>query len=159
MKNKAMEFREEYLKVGDGKVHGSGGFHHYGKFADWLKSVNGPEALLAGGRLPSTTFFAVRVADGRIVGVTNIRHFLIEQYRYNGHIGYSVRPSERRKGYGTELLRLALIKAEQIGIIETIVSCNKSNTASKRVIEKNGLALEQEFAEDDGNLILVYKTI
>ena len=54
------------------------------------------------------------------------------------HIGYAVKPSERKKGYGTEMLRLGLLKAKKIGIKKVIMNCNIDNLPSKKIIEKNG---------------------
>ena len=157
MKNRAMDFRSEFIERGE-KIHGSCGMHHYGDFTQWLNivrqtAVNPPE-----GHPHSTTYFGIRVTDNSIVGVINIRHYLREEWYHNGHIGYSVRPSERNRGYASEMLRQALIKAEQAGIMETVVTCNRDNRASRKVIENNGLSFEREFLEDNGNTVLIYHT-
>ena len=55
-----------------------------------------------------------------------------------GHIGYDIRPSERRKGYGTVLLALTLKKAQELGLHEVLVTCDSDNVDSVRIIEKNG---------------------
>jgi predicted acetyltransferase len=55
-----------------------------------------------------------------------------------GHIGYSVRPSERQKGYATKMLSLVLKKAQALGITHILITCSDDNIASARVIEKNG---------------------
>jgi predicted acetyltransferase len=101
---------------------------------------------------------AVRLADNAIVGIVNIRHYLTDAIYHNGHIGYSVHPLERNKGYGSEILRLALIKAEQLGILETVVTCNSDNRVSKHLIEKHGLSFQKQFTEDNGNIVLIYTT-
>lgn len=169
MKHRVAAFRKEFFDHGEQKIYGSCGLHHYERVEDWLGSLS-PDPpqhpdrellAIATGRpehlFPASTFFAIRTRDDVIVGVTNIRHYIDEAHYHNGHIGYSVRPSERRKGYGTELLRLALIKAEQLGVIEPVVTCNKGNIGSKRVIERNKLAFEQEFLESNGNRVLIYR--
>lgn len=154
MVNRAMEFRAEYLKAGEIKINGSRALHDFGNFREWLKAVKNTEAT---DEIPSSTFFLVRVSDGFIIGICNIRHQTDERQIPEGHVGYSVRPTMRKKGYGTELLRLALIKAESLGVIEAVVSCKKTNAASKRVIEKNGLRFEREFVYEDGETVLMYK--
>jgi predicted acetyltransferase len=59
-----------------------------------------------------------------------------------GHIGYSVRPSERKKGYGKEILFLALQKCKKLGIAKILVTCDSKNIASEKVILANGGKLE-----------------
>ena len=93
--------------------------------------------------VPCNVYWLVR--GNRVLGNCSLRHRLTERLRdYGGHIGYSVRPSERRKGYGTLMLRLALAKARQRGIARVLVTCDKDNIASARVIQANGGVLDSE---------------
>jgi len=88
-------------------------------------------------RVPSTLYWAI--VGKKIVGRVSLRHRLNKNLKIvGGHIGYAVVPSERRKGYATEMLRLALKKARALGIKKVLVTCDQTNLASKRVIEKNG---------------------
>jgi predicted acetyltransferase len=89
------------------------------------------------------------------MGIIDIRHSLSEKYYYSGHIGYSIRPSLRGKGYGTEMLRLGLEKAKELKIKKVLLTCKKSNIASQKVIERNKGVLEKEIFED-GEAYLVY---
>lgn len=99
---------------------------------------------LQAGRVSTTTFWLVR-EDGRVLGESRLRHQLTPFLRHEGgHIGYSIRISERRKGYGTRLLGLVLEKARQIGLRRVLVTCDTENTASARVIQKNGGRIEDE---------------
>jgi predicted acetyltransferase len=154
MRNRVMDFRTAFLQRGE-KIHGGWSLEHQVEsFDEWLAGLRDtPE-----GFVPSTTYMAVRLSDNAVVGIVNIRHYLTDAIYHNGHIGYSVHPAERRKGYGSEILRLALIKAEQLGIMETVVTCNYDNRISKRVIEKNGLSFQKQFIEDNGNTVLIYTT-
>ena len=89
------------------------------------------------GWVPGTTRFLTH--DGRILGVFNLRHRLTEGLRqFGGHVGYSVRPSERRRGYGTRLLHAAMALAEDLGIEQLLVTCDRGNVASAGVIVKCG---------------------
>jgi predicted acetyltransferase len=90
------------------------------------------------GWVPCTTFWLVR--DGTVVlGSSSLRHELNADLEYEGgHIGYAVRPSERRKGYGTRLLALTLGEARRLGLARVLVTCDRENVASARVIERNG---------------------
>ncbi len=161
MRNRIMEYRAVFIENGESHIHGSAGLHRYEVFGEWLKSLR-PDASVAADATPdwppTTVFIAVRLPDNAVVGIVNIRHYLTEAIYHNGHIGYSVHPRERGKGYGTEILRKALIKAEQLGIIETVVTCNENNIPSKRVIQKNGLKFQKKFTEDSGNIVLIYTT-
>lgn len=80
------------------------------------------------------------VLSGRFLGSISIRHTLTPQLeQFAGHIGYSIRPSEQGKGYGTRLLKLGKeFSSTNLGIIKLLVTCDSENEASIRVIEKNG---------------------
>ena len=96
------------------------------------------------GYTPGSTFWLVE-NDRRILGATNIRHYLNDGLRrIGGHIGYGIRPSERQKGYATLMLRLALEKARKLGIPKVLLTCDKSNIASAKVMLNNGAMLESE---------------
>lgn len=90
----------------------------------------------------------------RIVGVANLRHELTETLlNSGGHIGYGIRPSERRKGYATKLLSLALKKTKELGINKVLVVCDADNIASKKTILTNGGIPDKDFIEEDGSII------
>jgi predicted acetyltransferase len=101
---------------------------------------------LADGWVPAHTFWLVR-NERTIIGVLQIRHSLTPFLeREGGHIGYSVRPSERGKGYATRMLGMALEEARRLGLKRVLITCDKRNVASARVIQKNGGRLENEIA-------------
>lgn len=94
------------------------------------------------------------VDEARIVGCSRLRHRLTPALqREGGHIGYDVRPSERRKGYGTLLLRLTLERASALGITRVRVTCDADNAPSVRVIEKNGGVLDEAVSARSGKVI------
>ncbi|WJH37217.1 GNAT family N-acetyltransferase [Paenibacillus sp. CC-CFT747] len=100
------------------------------------------------GFVEHSTYWLVR--GSRIVGVVNLRHRLNEKLlRIGGHIGYGIRPGERRKGYATAILAMALQKAGERGIQRVLVTCDKDNTGSARTIQKNGGVLESEAWEGE----------
>ncbi|HEX8476579.1 MAG TPA: GNAT family N-acetyltransferase [Pyrinomonadaceae bacterium] len=89
------------------------------------------------GRVPAETFCLAR--DRRILGRSSLRHYLTPDLEHEGgHIGYSIRPSERRKGYGTLILTLTLEKARERGLKRVLLTCDTDNVGSARIIEKNG---------------------
>lgn len=90
----------------------------------------------------------------RVLGAVNIRHALTERlFNCGGHIGYGVRPSERRKGYATKILAMSLEKTRELGIEKVLVVCDAVNTASERTIHKNGGKEDASFTEENGNVV------
>lgn len=89
------------------------------------------------GYVPQTTYWLV---DGdEFIGRVSIRHSLTEQFlREGGHIGYDIRPSKRKLGYGKKILEFALPKAKALGIKKVLVTCDETNIGSKKIIEANG---------------------
>jgi predicted acetyltransferase len=99
---------------------------------------------LAPDRVPQSTFWLVE-DDQRILGCSRLRHRLnafLEDF--GGHIGYEIRPSVRRQGYGTHIFRLTLDKARDLGLRQVLVTADSSNIGSWRIIEKNGGVLDSE---------------
>jgi len=104
---------------------------------------------LPDGYVPASVYW---LAEGnKFIGKVSIRHKLIEPLRkWGGHIGYVIRPSERKKGYGTKILSLALKKAKHLGFKKVLITCNEDNIGSKRIIEKNDGIFESKIKVDSG---------
>lgn len=101
------------------------------------------------GLVPDSTFFCLDEERNIIVGAVNIRHCLNEHLlAHGGHIGDGIRPSERRKGYATQMVRLALEECKKNGIKKVLMVCDKDNTGSVKSIKKNGGILENENIEN-----------
>lgn len=102
-----------------------------------------------------TTFWLLENNE-KIVGAVNIRHRLNKYLmEVGGHIGYGIRPTARRKGYATELLKQALNHAKTLGISRALVTCDKNNAGSAKTIIKNNGVLDSE-AVVDGAVIQRY---
>ena len=97
------------------------------------------------------------VLDNKYVGGISIRHKLNEDLQtMGGHIGYDTRPSYRKRGIASEMLKLALPIAKQLGIDNALITCNDSNTASIKVIEKNGGILKETKPQYEGGPLKRY---
>ena len=105
------------------------------------------------GKVPDSVFFLLDTERDRLLGAVNIRHYLNDALlKEGGHIGDGIRPSERRKGYATELVRLALQECRKLGIHRVLMTCDKDNIGSARSIIKNGGVLENEFINAGGQV-------
>jgi predicted acetyltransferase len=108
--------------------------------------INLPE-----GHVPASSFWLVESCK-TLVGVAHLRHRLTPLLAHEGgHIGYSVRPSRRNQGLATVLLSMTLQRAKAMGLNEILVTCDKLNVASARVILKNGGRLDSEVQRRDGS--------
>ena len=149
-KNQAEEFIRECYEY-ESDIHGVGSLDTYLResyYESWLDKIHSDVdiANIKDGKVPSLTYFYVRESDNRIVGMVNIRLALNEFLSTEGgHIGYSIRPSERRKGYAVSMLSKALKVLKVIGVKDAIVTCGKDNKASAKTIQKCGGQLDSEF--------------
>lgn len=114
-------------------------------FADWVERqisfANTPDDELPSGRVRASTLWWVE--DGELLGKLSIRHELNDAlFERGGHIGYIVRPSARRQGHATALLRAALPVAAELGVVSALVTVDDTNVASIKVIEYSGGILD-----------------
>lgn len=100
--------------------------------------------------VPSTTYFAIRKSDDRLVGIIDLRHHINHPIlgTWGGHCGYTVRPSERGHGYAKEMLRLNLNNAKELGIERLLITCHSDNAASEKTIIANGGIYEKMIVVD-----------
>lgn len=121
-----------------GRWSDAGVFEHYVR---WLRAQAAQATPRPAGHVPSTTLWWV---DGTsYLGRIAIRHRLTERLRTSGgHIGYDVRPTARRRGHATAMLRAALPVANRLGIDPALLTCDVDNAASRLVIERNGGVLD-----------------
>lgn len=108
------------------------------------------------GFVPFTCLWLV-TEQGRILGFIEIRHFLSERLAYRGgHIGYGIRHSERKKGYARRMLRMALSYCRDIGLMDVMITCAKTNLASARTIRSSGGTLDSEDTDVNGETFQRY---
>ncbi|NLY75725.1 MAG: GNAT family N-acetyltransferase [Firmicutes bacterium] len=161
MRHEAManQFKNEFIENNEPIINGSALFDQM-DYKEWLDNTeknHNPETVGSDWVL-ATTFFAVRKSDNKIIGMIDIRHSLANKFlkEYGGHIGYSVRPSERKKGYATEMLKMGLEYAKSIGLKRVMLSCFTSNTASIKTIIKCGGVLTESKSYVDGRPMYVF---
>ena len=144
MRDDFIAYAEEFRAAREPFVHaelGRARSDFAGLIRSWRDEAAGRN--LPDGYVPSTRYWLVR--GGRILGTARLRHHLVPALEdFGGHIGYEVRPSERRCGYATHFLGEMLAKARQLGLRRVLVTCNNDNVASARVIQKNGGVLDSE---------------
>jgi predicted acetyltransferase len=116
-KKRVLDFKRECLESGENEIHGDGGLDEIDDYKEWFKKITLDSDLKNCEKtwVPATVYLAIRHEDNNIVGIVQIRHRLNESLlNYGGNIGFEVRPSERNKGYATEILRLALEKCREM---------------------------------------------
>ncbi len=103
-----------------------------------------------------SVYFLFNITTNKMIGAVNIRHELNDfLLQYGGHIGDGIRPSERGKGYGNQIVALALNECKKLGLKKVLMTCDKDNIPSKKCIIKNGGILENEVSKD-GEIIERY---
>ncbi len=144
--SKAAAFKQEFIDNKETTINGSELFDQMDSYDEWLKSVtdNTSTDTVNPSWVVTDTYFAFD-EDDIIVGIIDFRHELNDFLKDFGNCGYSVRPSERRKGYATEMLKLILERAYQVGMDKLQLSVERSNEASVKTITKNGGKYERSF--------------
>ncbi|MBQ4043470.1 MAG: GNAT family N-acetyltransferase [Clostridia bacterium] len=148
-----LAFRREMLAAQDEDgFAGCSRLEKYEAVEDWLDHLAkyASAASCPNGKVPSDTYLAVRVADDRVVGIIDLRHHIDHPILslWGGHIGYSVRPSERGHGYAAEMLRLNLEICRGRGMKKILITCSPDNPASEKTIRKNGGVWEKDIVVD-----------
>ena len=137
-------YRREFLDSGD-SMDGGGSLRKFERTQDWLDRIEA-------NKQSQTQYIYIREEDNKMVGIIQIRHRFNEYLeKYGGHIGYSVAPSERRKGYATQMLKLVLPECAKLGIDRVLITCLQGNEGSRRTILNNGGVYESTVfdPEDD----------
>lgn len=142
----------EHIRYGENTLHGDSGLDSADNYDKWLEKIN--HALTH--EIYSIIFFAIRKTDKKMIGTINIRYPYMGYVKIHGHIGYGVRPSERRKGYATIMLKLALAHCKKIGLDRVLLTCDKSNIASAKTIMRCSGVLEREEMQQDGEILQRY---
>lgn len=145
-----MLYKEEMSQNGD-SFDGCAGLEDVRSFDEWIDFERRLKAKYQESYVPSEVFLAIRKKDNFLVGIIDFRHPLSDfLLHFGGNIGYSVRPSERQKGYASEMLKLILPICRVLGESRLLLTCDKENEASRKTILKNGGVLENEVIDTAG---------
>lgn len=158
MKTQAIEFINEFHKY-DSAINGTGGLD-IDDYEAWLKrTIDAHSGVnIRKNRVPASTYFVFN-QENVLVGMVNIRHELSEYLiaSGSGHIGYSIRPTHRRVGYATELLRKALeILRKDFKVTEALLGCYKDNIGSMKTILNNGGVFDREIVDEENKTTYAY---
>ena len=149
-------YRKEFLDCGD-SMDGTDGLRRIEDPEEWIERsilFKDPE-YVPEGLVPATQYICVREEDNKIVGMLQIRHYFNAYLeKFGGHIGYSVAPSERRKGYASQMLKTALHKCKELGIDKVLITCIDNNEGSRKTILANGGVYESTVYEPDEKINL-----
>ena len=156
-KEAALQYRQEHFDNDETIINGSELLDKTESYEAWLQSVtdNTSPDTVNPNWVVTDTFLAVD-ERGKIVGIIALRHTLNDFLKNFGNCGYSVRPSRRRQGYATEMLRQVLEVAKRAGLKEVHISAERNNVASVRTIAKNGGVYERSF-EFEGEEADIYR--
>mgnify|MGYP004531149769 FL=1 len=155
----AIEYINEFYKY-NSKINGVGGLDNYlDNYSTWLQKLDEDiKRKPTEEKVPSETFFLIRKNDNKIVGMINIRLELNENLKkIGGHIGYSIRPEERKKGYNKINLYLGLKECQKHGIKEVLMDCDKDNIGSAKTMQAlNGVLIKEWYDKQKDRTIQYY---
>ena len=162
-KNEIIEYLDEFVKYGS-DINGSGSLdkiydgYTFEEALDRCLKMEDEEYAKSVGRCQGRTFLLIRENDNKIVGTINVRWNLNEaMLRFGGHIGYGIRPTERRKGYNKINLYLGMLEAKKVGLEKVMLDCDVNNLGSDKTLKALGGKLERtEVDPSDGILTNVY---
>ena len=163
-KKDALEYIEEFYEHGS-QIHGTGSLDRELKkgktYEEWLDNnikLHDENFAFKKGLVPAYTYFLVREDDNKIVGMIDLRLGLNEYLRnFGGHIGYSIRPTERKKGYNKINLYLILQVAQNNDLDKVLITCANYNEGSRKSILSLGGKFEKNtFKESDNETMELY---
>lgn len=163
-KQEALEYLKENIKYRS-DLNGTGGMDKclegttYEEWLNELEKKKNLEYLIKIKRCPSKTYFVIREDDNKIVGMINIRYNISDDRLKDGasHIGYGIRPTERKKGYAKIALYLGILEEQKLGEEEILLDCTVDNIGSnKTILALGGILLKTELDKSDNTMTNYY---
>ena len=162
-KDEIIEYLDEFVKY-NSNINGTGSLdkiydgYTFEEALEKCLNMKNEEYAKSINRVPGKTFLLIRKNDNKIVGTINIRWNLSEKMlKFGGHIGYGIRPTERRKGYNKIQLYLVLLEAQKLNLDKVMLDCSVDNLGSDKTIKALGGILERcELDESDNTMTNVY---
>ncbi len=162
-KDEIIEYLDEFVKY-NSNINGTGSLdkiydgYTFEEALERCLNMKNEEYAKSINRVPGKTFLLIRKNDNKIVGTINIRWNLSEKMlEFGGHIGYGIRPTERRKGYNKIQLYLVLLEAQKLNLDKVMLDCSVDNLGSDKTIKALGGILERcELDESDNTMTNVY---
>lgn len=162
-KDEIIEYLDEFVKY-NSNINGTGSLdkiydgYTFEEALERCLNMKNEEYAKSINRVPGKTFLLIRKDDNNIVGTINIRWNLSEDMlKFGGHIGYGIRPTERRKGYNKIQLYLVLLEAQKLNLDKIMLDCSVDNLGSDKTIKALGRILERcELDESDNTMTNVY---
>lgn len=144
-----------------GSLHGTSSLREFKEMKDWINHLylyENRDTIPNKSFVPGHQYILIRQSDNKVIGMLHLRLELNDYLlNYGGHIGYSIAPSERKKDYGSIMLKEALDKARDFQLKRVLITCDDDNLGSYKVIENNQGALENKlFNETSGKHVRRY---
>ena len=152
-KEEAIAYIKEFYEF-KSDIHGTGGLQRFlDNYEGWLDKLQEDYKRIANEeKVPARTYFLIRSSDNRIIGMINIRLALNEKLKkFGGHIGYSIRPTERGKSYNKINLYLGLKVCQEYKIDKVLMDADKDNHASWKTMEALGGVNVREFFDEENS--------
>lgn len=154
-KDEAINYVKEFYE-NNSNLNGDSGLDKYlDNYEGWLEFLSklSNPSTVPSGYCPGYEYFLIRKNDSKLVGLINLRYNLNKNLLiHGGHIGYSIKVSERRKGYNKINLYLCLIKARELGLDKVLLTAYDDNIGSVKTILDAGGVLENKI-NDNGKLL------
>ncbi len=158
-KYEIIEYIREFYKY-NSRINGVGRLQDFvteedENFDEWIRKIEDEESA----SLPKFCYLFIRCSDNKLIGMTNIRMSNdLGDYEF-GHVGYSIRPTERNKGYGKMQFYLALQELRKNNIHICQMNCNSDNAISRNVIQSLGGSFEKNIDDEEYYLINVEEAL
>ena len=147
-----IKFRQELLDA-NSEFAGCGYLKNCSSADEWLRIIEmrENEETCPKDGVTSNSYIAVRISDNKIIGIIDFRHHINHPILsvWGGHMGYTVRPNERKKGYAKKMLLQNLQNCKNYGLDKVLITCDCDNIASEKTIIANGGKFEKEICVDD----------